>query len=191
MPVTDPGTRSPGKIVLLYNNGLNDHLIGANFVGEVFPSDISDIRTEAEAFAAVVAHLLLPSGFVNAWRVTDPVGGNLYEESFDPPVEGTTTPDPDLLISQSFSLTSTGKGQAPSFGVKKGNTRTVLFPGYYNPANWGETYIDASSDNYDDAIVDFLGDSTLIGADFYGQKATYKQLYLVQVNAHWQKNYGI
>jgi hypothetical protein len=40
-------------------------------------------------------------------------------------------------------------------------------------------------------LVQLLRDSLFIGADKFGQKATYASRALVQINGHWQRNYGL
>lgn len=184
-----PTTLSPGKLELLYVAGTLPHKVGTNFGSTVDPTDVPTIRTEAIALAAVVKAVLPNTCVINSWRITDPSGVSLYEEAFTTPIIGTfTIPDPAYL-SQSSSISLTGKG-APAVGLKAGQIRYELFPNYYDPNNWLLPSQPLSTHAGMAALAAFLNTSTVTGCDFYGSPGQWRNYYTLQMNAHYQKKWG-
>jgi hypothetical protein len=190
MGLPAPTTLSPGRLELLYVAGAVPHKVGSNFGETVDPSDVATIRTEAVAFAPIVAGVLPNTCVINTWRITDPSGVTLYEENFTTPITGTLTLATDAVQSESASLSATGKG-APAVGLKQGQTRFELFPNYLRTVIWELPQIPASTLIGWTALIAHLNTSTVIGCDFYGSPGTWRNYVTSQVNAHYQKKYGI
>jgi len=186
-----PDTTSPGSLQLLYTVGVLEHITSANFLADVVLTDISAIRTEAEAFAAVVAGLLTNTSFISTWRIADPANVSLYEEAFADPIVGTRSPDTNERVSQAATGSVTGKGR-PAVGLAQGQTRTTVFLGSFDSTNWPDNRQALDVGEIDFApLREFLVDSDIVGADNYGSKATYRNYWCPQINSHYQKTYGL
>jgi hypothetical protein len=185
-----PTTLSPGKLELLYTAGLLPHKVGTNFNETVTITDVSTIRTEAIALAAVVGPCVPSTVVINSWRITNPSGVSLYEEAFATPIVGSYTLPTDAIQSESATFSLTGKG-APDVGLKQGQIRYELFGNYYDPLIW--TYPTAAVSTHTGlaALRTFLNSSTVTGCDFYGSPGVWRNYYTTQINAHYQKKYGI
>lgn len=185
-----PTTRSPGKLKLIYNAGALVHEVGTNFNETVDVTDVATIRTEAIALAAVVGPLMPNTCVINAWKIVNPDGVTLYEEVLASPVTGSKAGLGDDTASQSSSMALTGKGQ-PEVGLKQGQTKFTIFPNYYNPNTWTEARQPIATFAGWEALRTFLNDSTVTGCDFYGSPASWRAYVDLQINAHFQKRYGI
>lgn len=192
MPVTPPGTVSPGRLLILYHDTFGlEHNCGANFKLGVDFDDIAAIRTEAEAFATAAMDMCLSSSAATGWRITDIDGVFLYEESFDDPIPGGVTPDSGDISSQSTTLGARGKGVGPTVGTGVGTTRTFVFTGFLQSTGMLNSLWKPGDAGYNSTLIDYLNGSLIVGADRYGQGANYKDSYTVQINAHVQKRYGL
>lgn len=185
-----PTTRSPGKLKLIYTAGALVHEVGTNFNETVDVTDVATIRTEAEALAAVVGPAMPNTCVITSWKITDPTGVTLYEENFTSPITGSKGGLGDDTQSDSSSMALTGKGQ-PEVGLKQGQTKFTIFPNYYNPNTWNVARQPITVFGPMGAIRDFLNTSTVTGADFYGSPASWRAYVDLQINAHYQKRYGI
>lgn len=192
MPLTDPGTRSSGKLVMMYV-GLNaiEHLAGANLLSTADIEDIAVQRVAANSFATALRTCLTNVSYIHSWRLTDPDGTVLYEEAFDPVITGNATAPTGSIAAQSATITATGRGTSNVLANKRGSTRTVVFPSIFVPSLWLEKQIIPSGSEFGGTLITHLDSSNNHGADFYGQKATYKEYVLLQLNAHYQKEFGI
>lgn len=193
MPLPEPTTRSPGSIKIVYSrnsDGAQTHSTGAHLVAGTSLTDLSALRLVALGFADKVASDITSALSVIAWRITDPLGAVLYEEGYSPIIPGSRVIDGASILSESVTHTYIGKGAAAVVGDKAGSTRTVIYRGSWNFAIDAGPTSPAASDPGDQAMLDFLNNETTLGADFYGQKAHYKNSIDIQLNAHWQKRYG-
>jgi hypothetical protein len=176
---------------LIYTTGVLEHVTSANFLADVVFTDLDPIRSQAEVWAGILADILTNTSFISSWRIVDPDGVSLYEEAFPAAISGVRSPGAAEVASQSCSMTLTGKG-APAVGLAQGQTRTVTFLGTFDPVNWADFRHDV-----DDGVIDFgplrqfLNENEFIGADHYGTKATYRNYMVPQLNAHYQKTYGL
>jgi len=191
MPLPDPGTRSPGKLRVLYTVNGREHQSSAWFKQPNDFSDIPTIRSEAEDFANALMATCVVGSNAHDWEIVDPTGVQLYTEPFSAPIVGTITPSGSVGPADSVSLSTIGKGVPPTIGNAFGNTRTFVFTGFYDTADWGNSILTPADNGYTSDLRDFLDGSTVVGADFFGQGAEYGVNYNVQVNAHYQKKYGI
>jgi hypothetical protein len=186
-----PSTTSPGALQLLYQVGALEHVTSANLVEGVDVGDLVNIRAAAQTFGEILADILTDISFVSGWRIVDPSGVSLYEEAFGTAIVGNRAPDGSEVGAQSVTGTITGKGR-PAVGLAQGQTRTVVFLGSFSPENWGDAKeaLDAGAVNFG-PLRDFLTNNDYIGADQYGTKVTYHPYFLPQINAHYQKKYGL
>lgn len=191
MPLPDPGTRSPGKLVVYYNTDGLEHQSSAWFKQPNDFSDVASIRSEAEDFATALMAYCTTTSTAHDWAITDPTGVQLYTEPFGTPIDGQVALGGSDIPAQSVSLSTIGKGVPPSIGNAFGNTRTFVFPGHYNTTSWAGTILTPTDADYVSDLRDFLDGSLIVGADFFGQGAEYGLNYNVQVNAHYQKTQGI
>lgn len=191
MPQTDPGTRKPGRLVIRYAKGSIEHFMGANFQYPNDFSNLSAIRDEAQLFAEAAASMCANTVSFTDWKIVDNDGAELYGEPLTTIVVGALAVDNGRVTSESTTLAAHGKGAASDVGIKRGNTRTFVFTGYIRPSDWTDSQILPLTDGYDPSLIGFLNDSDLVGADFFGQKAVYQDNYDVQINAHYQKKYGL
>lgn len=192
MPLTDPGTLSPGRLIIRYIQGSGIvHEAGAWFKQPNDFGDIAGIRTEATAFATALMALCLSSATAISWRIVDPSGAELYSEPLSPTIQGALPVDANRLTSQSTSLSASGKAVPPTIGVAFGRTSTFVFPGFFRIAGWSETKLYPGDPDYISDLRDYLDGSLIVGADYFGQGAEYADEYNIQVNAHYQKQFGL
>lgn len=184
-----PTTLSPGKLKLIYTSGSLVHEVGSNFGATVDITNVTSIRTEAGTLADHVKAVVPNTVFITGWKITDPAGVTLYEEVFSPVKTGTLTPPSDAQGSESASVALTGKG-APSVGLKQGQTKFTVFPNFYSVAEYALPKANTPGTAWE-AIRTQLNTSTLIGCDFYGSPGVWRDYLSLQINAHFQKKYGI
>lgn len=185
-----PGTLSPGKLKLLYDDGTLFHEVGSNFAHGQDITDVPTIRTEAIAIAGLLGPCLTNTNTVRSWKIVNPSGVTLYEEALVTPVVGSTTGFADDILSQSASVALTGKG-APPVGFKQGQTKFTVFCGYYSPGHWTLPTQPVATMPGFTALRNHLNSSTVVGCDFFGQSATWRTTADLQINAHFQKRWGI
>lgn len=186
-----PDTASPGALQLLYRVGAVDHVTSANILDDADFSDIAAWRTEAMDFAEAAIIQLTNISTITAWRLVNTTGVSLYEEDFAVPYVGSRGMGPGEFAAESCSISLTGKG-TPPIGYEQGQTRTTIFVGTFDPVNWTQAkqVLDAGTVDFG-VLRDYLVASTRVGADHYGTKATYRNYMCPQLNAHYQKKYGV
>jgi hypothetical protein len=185
-----PATTSPGKLKLLYTSGVLQHEVGTNFGDSVDLTVIPPIRTEATALANVVKAVIPNTCTIDAWKITDPAGVTLYEEVFSPAITGTFTPAVGAVQSESASIAANGKG-APAVGFRAGQIKYTIFPNWFSPSYWEGPHVLPALITGWQALIDFLNASTLTGCDFYGSPGQWRSYLDTQINAHYQKRYGL
>lgn len=186
----EPITRSPGSIKLLYGQNEIQHTSGARLVAGVDINDLPTMRTAATGFADALKTCFPSFYTITGWRICDPAGATLYEEAFVPAKAGTRATDSGDKASQSTTHTLVGKGTASVVGEQQGQTRTVVYRGTWREDQDTGPRVNMVANQEEGLIKAFLEGSQVLGADFYGQQATYKPYVNVQINAHWQKRYG-
>lgn len=191
MPLPDPGTRSPGRLVIYYSSQGIEHQAGAWFKEGNDFSDIASIRTEAEDFATALMAMCYTGANAHDWAILDPSGTQLYTEPFGVTINGAHTIAGGDTAVNSFSLSTIGKGVPPTIGLAFGNTRTFVYTGYMRVTDWHGPIVTPAMTGYVSDLRDYLDGSLIVGADFFGQGAEYGVNYNAQVNAHHQKEFGI
>jgi len=184
----DPGTRSPGKLVLVYTAAGRQHEAGVHLLNGVDLNDITTLGTNAASLAAVVKAVLPAASTITAWRIKDPAGTRLYEAAFSPVIAGTHAASSTAWVSA--TLTITGKGVPVDITKATGQTRFVLYTSSAYGINPGVRFLNSNTDTALQALVDHFHSNLRYFADFYGQHAEPRATVQVQLNAYTQKRYG-
>lgn len=192
MPLTDPGTRSSGRLVIGYQVGAIQHLAGTWIVaGLDLDAGLSDLRGDASSMANAMMDSCSNTSGAYTWYLVDPTGVTLFSENFPEVISGTRTPAEGSFTAQSAMITVTGKGTPPEITTALGVTRTSLFLGFFTPSFMLDKDYLAVGDGIGWDLLIFLRESDRVGCDKFGQKATYSSRILLDINSHYEKNYGI
>lgn len=184
-----PVTRSPGFIGLLYNANGIEHKVGVRILAGVDITSLTAMRAAATELADAFATILPDVSFIHDWILQDPTRVELFREPFSPVKSGTLNYGA-TVASESASLDVPGRGQ-PAIGLAQGNTRFEFFPGVLVAATWQNKTYNVSGVPEFVAFNATLTGSTVYWADFYGSKANAGANWNTQVNAHYQKKYGL
>jgi hypothetical protein len=192
MPLTDPGTRSPGRLVISYQVGTIEHLSGAWIIASLdLDASLSDLRGDASSMASAIMDSCPNTADAHTWSLVDPAGVTLFSENFADLIPGTRTPAEGSFTAQSAMITVTGKGTPPTITTALGVTRTSVFLGFFTPSFMLNKDYLAVGDGIGWDLLIFLRESDRVGCDRFGQKATYSSRVLLDINSHYEKNYGI
>lgn len=184
----DPGTRSPGKLYLIYSVDGLTHRAGLNFIDGVDIEDISAARADATAFAAVFKGVIPTTASISGWGVA-PAGMSVgYEEPFSPVIAGTHATSGPAMHSRTGTMS--GNGVATTVAGAKGKTRLVFVGSNAFPPVPGLKKITNSTDASLVALANYLHTNLRMFADFYGQHAEPKTYITVQFNAKLQRTQG-
>src|SRR5689334_7083113 len=169
--ILDPGTRSPGKLALVYGNPAVIHQLAVNFINGVDLNDSSAIRVDANELASTVAIVLPNTETIQGFKVLSPTGVNLYQESFGVPYVGSHVAVAGYPQFYSPSLTIPGNGVPTSLTTGSGRTKVVVFARHAYAFTAGEKRITAIPDLPLSQFIDNLHTNLRYFADFYGQHA--------------------
>lgn len=182
-----PATRSPGFLELQYTTGGIHHKVRQRYLAGVDPTDETLVGAEAATWLAAIIQACNNTVRFTAFRSLNPDGIEYFTGLFESGNVGTLSLD-GALASDSASMDFVGRG-APGGGLAQGNTRHMWFPGIY-PGNATEPTMTGNPPQFWDDLRDFLNNSAVVGADFYGSKAVFPNVINLQFNAHYQKRYG-
>lgn len=192
MPLTDPGTRSPGRLVLGYQTSGIEHLAGAWLAtGLDLDANVDNLRGDASSFGNALMDSCPNTSDAHTWYIVDPDGVTLFSENFAEIIIGTRVPTGTSFTSQSTEITVTGKGTPPVITGALGVTRTSCFIGFFTPEFMLNKDYLAVGDGIGWDLLQFLRESDRVGCDKFGQKATYSSRILLDINSHYEKVYGI
>jgi len=187
MPLTDPGTRSPGNLFLAYTLNAIQHKVKVRYITGVDMEDVSAARGDADAFAAVFKACLSNSESIGGWGLSDPAGLELYSEPFSPVIVGTIGAS---AVSNSHTITLSGLGVPTGVGGAKGKTRVMIFEGgVINSAMGVKTSLVAAHAGLT-GLQAWLHSNLRCFADYYGQHAEPKTYVTHQWNARAQRIHG-
>jgi hypothetical protein len=187
----DPGTRSPGHLVIYYNDRGLDHSCSVAFVDGVDIQAVSAVRADAVALAAALQPCFPPDRTITGWGIRPAGGGSTYREAFTPALSGTGTNTAGAPNWYSFTITLMGRAAGTGVGAARGSTRIVLFTGNNHPGIPGSTELVGAMPPDIQGVIDHLASSTRLFADSYGQKADFTGNATVQFNAHTQRVRGL
>lgn len=192
MPLTDPGTRSPGRLVIGYQSAGLEHLAGAWIIaGLDLDASLSDLRGDATTFAGAIMDSCPNTAYAHTWYIVNASGVTLFSENFPEVIPGVRVPGEGSFTSQSTMITATGKGTPPEITSALGVTRTSVFLSFFTPSFMLNKDFLAVGDGIGWDLLIFLRENDRVGCDRFGQKATYSSRILLDVNSHYEKNYGI
>jgi hypothetical protein len=143
--------------------------------------------TEATAWLAKLVAVMDSTCTVSGWRVLDPSGVELYSGVFSTGNVGVWAGGSQASHSGTFDIVGRG---SPGGGLAQGNTRCMWFSGQMLTTHVDPSFPTGTSGIFFD-LVNFLNTSTVIGADIYGTKAVFQYKIDLQINAHFQKRYGL
>jgi len=188
---TDPGTRSPGRLFIAYNDRGLEHSCGVRLVAGTDIQGVTDLRTDATDFANALAAALPVNRTITGWGLRLATGGPSYTEAFPDPIPGTHGFNASVPDYYSATVTLDGRSAGTGVGAARGNSRIVLFTGNaYNMAV-GQTIMVGTVDPALVSLAFILGESTRLWADFYGQKIDWTGRVTLQFNAAIQKSKGL
>lgn len=185
-----PPTRSLGTIRLPYSlNGVS-HTTGVRVVFGQFPFDFGIVQDLASSFARQCANVVTNETSFATFELHDYKGALLYGGPLLATYPGLRGNQGGIPKYRSRTFTLTGRGIPQGAGYAAGETRTVLFVSDgYVPIAGGRKF---SASLYPGvlSLYNFLQNHAQLGADFYGQKATYRAQICEQFNAYAQKRNG-
>ncbi len=187
----DPGTRSPGALVLFYNDRGHEHSCSVALVAGVDINGVAALRADAVALAPLVAALFPSNRSITGWGIKPRPSGSTYREAFAEPIVGSHGTDSGTTDFFSYTWTLMGRSAGTGVGAARGTTRMVLHVGNIHVIGAGDLIYVGATDAALDALVAGLAASTRYFADFYGQKADFTGRVTVQFNAHTQKTLGL
>jgi len=188
---TDPGTRSPGHLVIFYNDRGVSHSCSVALVADVDLGDIAQLRTNAADLAAEIAPCLPSNRTITGWGIRPAGGGSTYTESFPTPIAGSSGTDSGTQDFYSYTFTLMGRAAGTGVGGARGSTRLVLHVGNAHIIPVGGLIWIGALPLAEQNLVDFLAASTRMFADYFGQKADFTGRMTVQFNAHTQRTAGL
>lgn len=193
MACTQPTTRSPGKLELLYakTGGLVRHSIGWHFILGVDLSNIALLEAEAARLATLLAPVLMTDMTIADWRIKLPDGSTYYAAPLPAAQVGTRTAQLGMQNYLSTTLCFRGRGNPPSPGICVGQVSSRAFIG----GGWAippaaKSISALSSGVLTDWVDNGLNASTYLPADFYGHQADISYILPVQWNASAQRRLG-
>lgn len=192
MPCTDPTTRSPGHLVLIYSDSVSGeiHKMSNRLMLGVDLGNTAVLQAEADAWAAKAFPCVTSNLQFTEWQAKDNSGavvnGGLLTGG---PLVGThnQTVNAQRWLSQTVDFEGKGHSVPP---YCHGPSRFRLFIQGALLFIRGQKFVSANSDATYKAMKDFMNASTVVGADFYGQKAVFQDLLPVQFNASAQRRVG-
>lgn len=188
---TDPGTRSPGALVLFYTDRGHEHSCSVALVDGVDINGVAALRADATTLAADVAGLLPNNREVTGWGIKPRPSGSSYREAFTTPYTGTHGTDSGTTDFFSYTWSIMGRAAGTGVGAARGSTRMVLHVGNIHVIGAGDLIYTGATDSALTALLADLAASTRYFADFYGQKADFTGRVTVQFNAHTQRVLGL
>lgn len=188
---TDPGTRSPGRLFIEYNDRGLVHTCGVRLVAGTDIQTVTDLRADATALATALAAALPSNRTITGWGLRLAEGGPSYTEAFPDPIPGThatISGNPDYF---SATVSLGGRSAGTGVGSARGSSRIVLFTGNAYSMAVGAVIVTGTLDPALVSLIAVLAESTRMWADFYGQKEDFTGRVTLQFNAAIQKSKGL
>lgn len=193
MACTDPGTRSPGRLVLHYQLGTSGqrHTIGWHFIAGVDITNIALLQIEADRLAGLLGPCVPNTIVLTDWSIQRPDGSTYYTAPLAVAVTGTHSVPGNMQQWHSTTVAFVGTGNQAGPGICNGKIIARLHT--YGALNFppGSKTFDCNSDGpYRHFITDGLNASTYLPADFYGGQGDIIMSAPVQWNSATQKRDG-
>lgn len=192
MACTPPSGTSPGFLRVDYYHVTQGRLHGtrARLQNGIDPLDSGLMATTAENWAEKIADITTANFRMTGFTVMRADGTIIYDGSFASAIVGThvlATGGKDL---RSLTVAFTGKGLPAAAGLCSGEEVSRVFCGGAFEWDPGQGFIIAGLDASCDLLALFLRTNVTIWADAYGQKASCRSRYPVQLNGYAQNHYG-
>lgn len=184
--LTPPSTTCPGFLELIYSQGAIVHRISQRLLAGVDPTDASLMLSTAGDWAAKLGPCMANTCVIQSYAVLNPARVLLFSGPLTTAVNGSGAHSA-VLASESSTFTLVGRGN-PGGGLAQGNTRHEWFPGVIWTDWPGPQQTSLATELAN--LRTFMNTSTVIGADFWGSKAVFRNVIDQQINAHYQKRYG-
>lgn len=192
MACADPGTRSPGHLVLVYNDLTNGeiHKCSSRFLVGIDLGNTAVLQAEADAWAGNVQHCIINNLQLTEWQAKNAAGVVVNGGPLTgAPLVGTHGINVNAQKWLSQTVDFEGKGRSvPPFC--HGPSRFRIFIQGALIFTRGMKYFSAATDASYLGLKNFMNASTVIGADYYGQKANFVDNLPVQFNASAQRRVG-
>ena len=189
MGLTDPGTRSPGHLGLIYTHATTS-AVHTSFIRLVVGVDLNDwtsLAADAATWATALHTAIGGDTVLTDWALKDNAGRLLHREPLAAPLAGTISGTNPW---RSFTVTLVGTGNAISVAHAKGGILNRVFTGdAYDPVPGAKAITIAGHAGLV-AVKAMFDASTRIFADFYGQKGDVHATAPVQLNAYAQRHRG-
>lgn len=184
-------THAVGKLVLLYNDGPNQHQFSVGLAVGENPFDATSMQGYADDLAGLVRAVLAPEFTITHWKSLDT---NLVEALSLPlsaAVDGTHGTDSGYRAFKSLTACITGMTKAPTALNRIQQTRGFLYMLNTLDVEPGEKQFSArGSDAAWDNLVNYLSDHTALWTDKQGRKAAARDSITVQWNSFIQHQLG-
>lgn len=185
---TDPGTRSPGHMFLTYTSPSATHTVSARLVDGVDLDDITTLRTESVLWANALKAMLPNTHKVTEFGLRSNEGTILYRETYAVAFTGTHGTTGENWASYTVYIEGTGNSIGAGFEFGHMGFRAFVGAAYQPVA--GTKALPITTDAGSSGMKTMLDGSTIIFADFYGQKGDVRSQMPVQFNAHAQRRLG-
>jgi len=187
--ISAPGTRSPGKVAIVYHYPNIEHQVSVNLIDGVDINDLSTLQIDADHLADELELIMPPSATWSAWRLLSPTGQVLYRAALSNSHVGTHATDPGMIAYYSPTIKIMGRGAPTSVLQGSGTTYFEVFTRNAFRFDIGQTNINTVDANLAAFMAD-LNAYLRYWADFYGQHADTTGDVFCQFNAHEQKRNG-
>lgn len=188
---TDPGTRSPGKLFIKYNDRGLVHTCSVALVADTDIQGVTDLRADATSFAGALATCLPSNRTITGWGLRLSDGGPSYEEAFADAIPGSHATDSGYPDYYSATVSVMGRSAGTGVGAARGSSRIVMFTGNAYPMPPAGQILIGTVPAAISSLVAILAASTRMWADFYGQKVDFTGRLTLQFNAAIQKSKGL
>lgn len=193
MACTQPSTRSPGYLALIYQHVTQNiaHRMRVRLRLGANPYSASAMATAADSWSDAASGILSAQFSIVGWASYNADGDAVLTGNFGAPVSGAHAVSGGTQDYRSATITFTGRGEPASDGDCVGEARNVVFTGQTYDFVPGERRFVISTDANMLVYINFLHTNAVgLWADYYGVRAGVRGTATVQYNAATQKRSG-
>lgn len=193
MSCTQPATRSPGYLALIYQHTsqLLPHRMRVRLQLGADPYNSGQMSTAADSWSDAASGILNPGFNITGWASYNADGDSVLTGSFGASIPGAHSSPVGTQDYKSATITFTGRGIPGSTGECSGEARNVVFCGATYLFVPGERKFVIATDAALVLYVNFLvANGVKLWGDYYGNRAGARGLATVQYNAATQKRSG-
>jgi len=193
MSCTDPGTTTPGSLVLYYSNtglGINAS-VSWNLIAGTDLNDVTNLEAEAQRLADLLGPCMIATVHITDWAIKVHGSGVYYGAPLPTPVVGAHAVNGNMQAWVSTTVAFVGTGNQSAAGVCHGKSISRIHTFGALDFIPRSKFYDASNDAaYLSFVRNGLNASTYLPADAFGQQAEIKLALPVQWNAAYQRRLG-